>query len=757
MYEENLGLLRDEAQRILKQEIKLLEVIQNAPGILTETVDTVQTFDPKTLARIVDDMQDEEMKLNNLEFVLAVVGTMKAGKSTTINAIVGVEVLPNRNGPMTVLPTLIRHVPGVKNPRLIFKNINPINTLIGQLSERLLTAPKELVGGVMDAEDTSYLIERLNRQEPFTESYEGAKEIFTFLKELNDLARLSTVLDVDFPFESYISMESLPLIEVEFYHLKEMNDMQGSLTLLDTPGPNEAGQTHLRSMLNDQLKKASAVLAVLDYTQLQSDADSELREQLNDVAKLTGDRLHVLINRFDQRDRNSDSADSVRKKVAQTLIKDFNGIERVHAVSAKYAYLASHAKNELELHGKLPDYRTHEWVQDFACIGIGGRRWESLIDDIDEVKAAADYLWEESGFNTPVNNIIRDAYSKTMVLALDSVSSKMLDLAENSRNFLGVREQAFKKSVEQLEVQVKSLQENIIKIEDEEASVLNDIKTALDSVSQYINKTGDLAKKEALSNINKYFEECGYENTVDFERKKDAENLVKRIESSVDKILVDTEVSLQVNIENKIEAFHKKLEKSINKSSSLIKSINEGMDDFNLSISLPSVEGLSVSLNVSHILRNSTVEKGSKKPDSRRQDGVWGSVCSWFGTDDWGWEEYQRHVRVYSVDINKTKNDIEDVLGRSFLYIENILIAEIERELIKEVESFFSILNETLVKVRGDLMTSIEDRKKTRAQQDFLLRELVRIRRPISNILEDSYGLIKDVKNILREGDLSYE
>ena len=47
-----------------------------------------------------------------------------------------------------------------------------------------------------------------------------------------------------------------------------------TVTLLDTPGPNESGQPHLRKMLKDQLAKASAVLAVLDFTQLKSDADA---------------------------------------------------------------------------------------------------------------------------------------------------------------------------------------------------------------------------------------------------------------------------------------------------------------------------------------------------------------------------------------------------------------------------------------------------------------------------------------------------
>ncbi|MBE8366043.1 dynamin family protein, partial [Leptospira borgpetersenii serovar Balcanica] len=42
-------------------------------------------------------LQAELRKTTQQEMVVAIVGTMKAGKSTTINAIVGKEVLPNRN------------------------------------------------------------------------------------------------------------------------------------------------------------------------------------------------------------------------------------------------------------------------------------------------------------------------------------------------------------------------------------------------------------------------------------------------------------------------------------------------------------------------------------------------------------------------------------------------------------------------------------------------------------------------------------
>lgn len=106
------------------------------------------------------------------------------------------------------------------------------------------------------------------------------------------LVRLATALNVEFPFEAYEEVHELPVIEVEFSHLTGMDDSHGTLTLLDT-GPNEAGQPQLQAMMRDQLQKASAVLAVLDYTQLNSEADQQVRAELNDIANVAAGRLFV--------------------------------------------------------------------------------------------------------------------------------------------------------------------------------------------------------------------------------------------------------------------------------------------------------------------------------------------------------------------------------------------------------------------------------------------------------------------------------
>ncbi|BEA10337.1 hypothetical protein VEE26_08440 [Escherichia coli] len=71
------------------------------------------------------------------------------------------------------------------------------------------------------------------------------------------------------------------------------------------------GQPQMEVMMRDQLQKASAVLAVMDYTQMNSKADEDVRKELNAIADVSAGRLFVLVNKFDEKDRNGDGADAV--------------------------------------------------------------------------------------------------------------------------------------------------------------------------------------------------------------------------------------------------------------------------------------------------------------------------------------------------------------------------------------------------------------------------------------------------------------
>jgi replication fork clamp-binding protein CrfC len=312
--------------------------------------------------------------------VVAVVGTMKAGKSTTINAIVGTEILPNRNKPMTALPTLIRHTPGQEIPVLKFKENKPINELILDLHYKIKDPKNQSIWSKLIKDpDMNDLRIMIDGKAFFKTEYEGRDGIYWFLKCLNDLVRLSSDFGVSFPFDSYSQVSMLPVIEVEFFHLRGKKST-GQLTLLDTPGPNEAGQqTHLRTMLKEQLSKASAVMAVMDYTQLKSVADAEVRVALQQISAVAKGRIYALVNKFDQRDRNSDSTDAVKSYVAENLMnrdaifKDF-----VFPVSSNQAYLAKRALHEIDVNGCLryPDKDKDvnadcAWVKDFGEEAFG--------------------------------------------------------------------------------------------------------------------------------------------------------------------------------------------------------------------------------------------------------------------------------------------------------------------------------------------------------------------------------------------------
>lgn len=54
---------------------------------------------------------------------------------------------------------------------------------------------------------------------------------------------------------------------------------------------------------------------MLDYTQLKSISDEEVREAILAVGQSVP--LYVLVNKFDQQDRNSDDADQVRALISE--------------------------------------------------------------------------------------------------------------------------------------------------------------------------------------------------------------------------------------------------------------------------------------------------------------------------------------------------------------------------------------------------------------------------------------------------------
>ena len=449
--EKRIRQSRDEARRLILLQVRLLEQIGQDRQLVTpasvsergERSDSHLAFTAAAIADKVGVLCETLDKLEHLEMVLAVVGTMKAGKSTSINAIVGREVLPNRNRASTALPTLIRHRPGMQQPELRFVNRAPVVALVKALGDRLKQAGAGTAALAIDSHHPlAKLAARVKAGFEIKDHYLGQQDIFDFLTTLNDLVRLADELDIAFPFDSYRSIGEFPCIEIEFFHLKEMPAQLGCLTLLDTPGFNEAGQSrHLRKMMQEQLRKATAVLAVFDYGQLNSQADQELRDEIMAVVGAAGnsDKLYALVNKFDGRDKNGDDEATTLHFVGRDLLGGQVAESRIFPVSMRNAFWAKQAEFAIEEHGCLP--KDQKWVGDFGQLAFG-TRWERQIGDPAQVLEACADIWRDARFGAPLAQVIEYGYRSAAHQAVYDAADRLKTQGDQLLQMLHTRQDA---------------------------------------------------------------------------------------------------------------------------------------------------------------------------------------------------------------------------------------------------------------------------------------------------------------------------
>ena len=533
--DEAISSMRVEAMRLIELQQELLaEIKVKIPAATLETGEERATqshekFTPKAIDLKIAALEDNRKKVDKLDMVLAVVGTMKAGKSTCINAIVGREILPNRNRPMTALPTIIRHVPGVLTPVLHFteEQQKPIQKLLLVLRQKLANVDIEELPKIASDKDLASLTDEIRAGFKLETRYEGEEGIFNFLKSLNDLVRISTELKTKFPFESYTSVTDFPSIEVEFFHLKQTDSANqlGRFALLDTPGFNEAGQSqHLMPMLQEQLSKATAVLTVLDYTQLKSQSEQELRDELLAIAEHSGDRMFALVNKFDERNANSDNETQTRQYVAKNLLdqvfrKGVNIETRIFPVSGQLAFLVKRVELTLDTQNDLgwTEGQPASWVDTFGERAFGPR-YRKYINNREEVLDVCSELWTASLFNAPLVHAIKYSHDNAAQMAIQAATDKLSEIALGSKgsdiadgigSMLDMRWQGLQTTSEQLEHLVAELTTGIKKLKSKENKASQKLDNLLDGTLHRIKLKLDEASERAINTVKQSLQGTG--------------------------------------------------------------------------------------------------------------------------------------------------------------------------------------------------------------------------------------------------------
>jgi len=793
MHENNIALLCNEAERLLDLNIDLLQKMLNEPNVLEEHQgnDNAELFDRSRAEKRIEELEGERSKISRKEVVLAIVGTMKAGKSTTINAIVGKEILPNRNRPMTSLPTLIRHVSGKTIPELHLANLEPLMQLLAQLNKKIKTPEGQRICEELSKDSKKRsMLEIPKSSDWLKEDHHGEQEIYKFLANLNDVVRLANALNVEFPYGAYDEVDELPVIEVEFSHLSNVDTSQGTLTLLDTPGPNEAGQTHLHAMMRDQLKKASAVLAVLNYEQLESLADEDVRNEINAIADVAAGRLFVLVNKFDQCDRNSDDAEAVKNNVPPMLRSGAVTPDRVYPGSANHAFLANRARSSLSHAASLPE--NTGWVEDFLKLAFG-RAWKKIdLNDKELILESATEVWQESMFEQLISEVVHSAHAKAAALAVDSAASKLVQNAEATHEYLSLRHQGIVADIQTLQDQINGLLSDVEKIttcqktvnhEVEDAkinisrettalllNVSNKLTSELDSLFEQGKNMEEEQELNSLASLHKGFlsnifgalsgktavKKFAFDKNnpeIKFDSRSEAQNFANEIEHTVMGILQQAEQEIKTPLTDIVS----KIEKSFNGNAmkavdEIARQINERLQDggFSVKITFPKVENLRTSLSINSRMGEFLEEKSFSKTQHRRKDNLWGKVCGWFGTDDWGWEEYTETVQRTVIDMSKIRKAVSQQTEEHFTSLNGEIEHSITTPLVEKIGEFFKEFKAKVEQLRNTLIKSKQDHESNKIVKEQLTVQLQQLQQRTPELLHDSRALKEDLEPMLK-------
>ena len=718
-------------------------------------------LDMQKAAKWQDILKGEIEKVENLEAVFAVVGTVKAGKSTAINAIVGAEILPSRPEPMTTYPTLVRHKPGQTEPMLDFSVAQAFNDLASNAKKKLESRRRKIPLNRLFPDPYEQDIARKILEEKLTIAprSEGREKVFELLKTVNDLYRLCGRLKLELP----VTADHPPTLEIEMHHIRTSDTGAGQFAVLDLPGPNEFGQSkRLREIVQTQLNRASAVVLVSDFTQRRTQADAEIQKLVkNELAHLT-DRLFIFVNKFDQRRSDDWSAEETRTHLSETLLDRAVAPERIYPVSALKAFLSNWAQRQLAKYGQLPDPEKSSLTKDFGKSAFG-EMWEDFIDQPLTAQKGADKLWKGSLFADPLDNVIRVAARSASLVCLKAATGKLLEYSRTLDSFLKIRNSAMTKNVKELQEAIGNLQGDIEKVNKKEEAAELRMKARLDKfpkiiragcegwsgqlrqvIEQYF-KTGKVSPPPQgglKENFWKVLDRLGnwvperFKKPLDIpaeqtgpdfspqqirefrgsdhadKARKFIESIRKRIQPVYRKAACQIEQRLNEISEELSNQITTDVEKELR---DILEKAKERLQrDFQITLDFPKLELNSDTVGLEEIDSALAKQKSESYTTRKEKTHTFASVTRFFGSvfgEDWGYDVVHKQRQISTIDMATLQHAAMKGLGRfsSEMQDRAKALAQAQEEALG---GHFDNLEGYLEAFRGDLFDACEDKQR---------------------------------------------
>ncbi len=344
----------DRPLEILRQDV--IESMERVSVILDEasTLDIFKEDSPEW-----QDLRGQADAVRSLELVMPIVAPMKAGKSTLINAIIGYPLLPARASAMTTLSTRITLVDDLDLDKPELDIPERTLALFQRMTEEI---QRKLTDSTWPDMESQPHLKKLatsiagGRADPLRPHYRGTASIQSILIFLNDLLRLAKLANAG---DMLDDLTELPQLRTGHWgrYTKDV-DTAGELVIVDTPGPNEnAMAAELGPALEAQLRQSHVLLVVLDYTQVGSTAEGDVKDRLKRHLAIIGNtNVLAVVNKVDERKKGDPNVEDTRNAVRASLeLSKEQAADQIFETVAKYGLTGAQMIIELEHMGDAFD------------------------------------------------------------------------------------------------------------------------------------------------------------------------------------------------------------------------------------------------------------------------------------------------------------------------------------------------------------------------------------------------------------------
>ncbi|EJZ1858144.1 dGTPase, partial [Escherichia coli] len=239
---------------------------------------------------------------------------------------------------------------------------------------------------------------------------------------------------------------------------------------------------------------------------------------------------------------------------------------------------------------------------------------------------------------------------------------------------------------------------------------------------------------------------------IKFSDRREALELMTQIESTVTSLHREAEAQFRPELEKIVKGIETGFRgTALYAAEKIAGRINARLEDegFTVKITFPVVSQLQTRLAMKTNLSTLLEERPEKITRHRRQSGLWGKVCGWLGTSDWGWEEYVDIVHRSVINMNTVREEVMSLTRAYFGELQTSIEQNINQPVRQEIDAFFCAFREKVEQLRNTLIQSSEDHKRDQQAQERLTGRLQALNERVPELITDSKALKEELETLL--------